>query len=54
MFPLSPERGHRLRFRFHANDLGRVAFNRQPLRADGAKLLLDRFDATIRFLPDRP
>ena len=54
MFPLSPERGHRLRFRFHANDLGRVAFNRQPVRADGAKLLLDRFDATIRFLPDRP
>ncbi|MEO7634423.1 MAG: hypothetical protein ABIS38_02105 [Sphingomicrobium sp.] len=54
MFPLSPERGHRLRFRFHANDLGRVAFNRQPLRADGANLLLERFDTAIRFLPDRP
>ncbi len=53
-FPLSPDRGHRLRFRFHANDLARVAFDHQPLRADGANLVLERFDTAIRFLPDRP
>ncbi len=54
MFPLSPERGHRLRFRFRANDLGRAAFNRQPLRDDGRGLVLERFDTVIRFIPDRP
>lgn len=30
-FVLSPERGHRLVLRFHANDLGHAAFNREPL-----------------------
>ncbi len=53
-FPISPERGHRLRFRFHANDLGAARFDKQALRDDGGRLILDRFDATIRFLPDRP
>ena len=53
-FALSPERGHRLRLRFHANDLGRAAFDRQELRDDGRGLVLERFDTVIRFIPDRP
>ena len=53
-FALSPERGHRLRLRFHANDLGRAAFDRQALRDDGRGLVLERFDVAIRFIPDRP
>jgi hypothetical protein len=47
---LGPERGHRLHFRFHANDLGRAIFQGQLLRTDGNILLLDRYDTTIRFL----
>src|SRR5215213_3060930 len=45
--PLSPERGHRLLFRFHPNDLGRAVFQGQKLTADGSTLLLDRYDTTI-------
>lgn len=54
LFPLSPGRGHRLRFRFHANDLGVAEFDHQQLLGDGGVLVLDRFDTAIRFLRDRP
>ena len=53
-FPLSQDRGHRLRFRFHANDLGSAAFDQQVLRDDGRGLTMKRYDSLIRFLPDRP
>src|SRR3954454_2634187 len=48
--PLSVDRGHRLLFRFHPNDLGRPRFNGELLKADGSDLVLDRYDAEIRFL----
>lgn len=47
---LSPERGHRLLFRFHPNDLGRPMFKGQLLTSNGSALLLDRYDTVIRFL----
>jgi hypothetical protein len=47
---LGPERGHRLLFRFHPNDLGHAIFKGQLLRTDGNNLLLDRYDTMIRFL----
>ena len=47
---LSPERGHRLLFRFHPNDLGRAMFKGQLLTSNGSALLLDRYDTVIRFL----
>jgi hypothetical protein len=47
---LSPQRGHRLLFRFHPNDLGRPIFQGQQLASDGSTLLLDRYDTIIRFL----
>lgn len=53
-FALSPDRGHRLRLRFRANDLGRAAFARQRLRRDGRNLVLERFDTVIRFLREQP
>lgn len=52
---LSTERGHRLLLRFKPNDLGKAAFNHQPLALlDGDDLLLERYEAVIRFLPVRP
>ena len=36
IFPLSADRGHRLLFRFHANDLGKARFDKEPLKKDGA------------------
>ena len=51
-FPLSSGRGHRLRFRFHANDLGTAAFDRQLVRADKGALVMERYETSIRFLPD--
>jgi hypothetical protein len=47
---LSTERGHRLLFRFHPNDLGRAMFKGEALTTNGTALLLDRYDTTIRFL----
>ena len=44
---LGPERGHRLLFRFHPNDLGRAAFKGQLLTSNGSALLLDRYDTNI-------
>lgn len=51
---LSTERGHRLLLRFKPNDLGKAAFNQEPLAIDGNDLLLQRYEALIRFLRARP
>lgn len=53
-FPLTADRGHRLLFRFHANDLGKVRFDKQPFQRSGSDLLLERYGTTIRFLKVRP
>lgn len=54
IFPLSPDRGHKLLFRFHANDLGKARFDREALRRDGDELLLQRYDTLFRFRRVRP
>ena len=41
--------GHRLVFRFEANDLGVAAFDHEPLALDKGALVLQRHDRTIRF-----
>lgn len=51
---LSTERGHRLLLRFHANDLGKAAFNGEALGRSGGDLVLKRYDTTIRFVRVRP
>ena len=53
-FPLSAERGHRLRLKFHANDLGHAAFRDEPLELRGRDLFLSRYDTEIRFVRVRP
>jgi hypothetical protein len=53
-FPLSADRGHRLRLRFHANDLGHAAFHGQPLELRGRDLMLTRYAIEIRFVRIRP
>lgn len=45
--------GHRLLLRFHANDLGKARFDREPLLAKDGNLLMRRYDATITFRPAR-
>ena len=54
IFPLSADRGHRLLFRFHANDLGKARFDKEPLKKDGADLLMERYDTSVRFVKVRP
>ncbi len=54
IFTLSPDRGHRLLFRFHRNDLGHARFDREPLERSGGDLLLRRYDTTFRFAKVRP
>ena len=51
---LTSDRGHRLLFRFHANDFGRAAFRNQPLTRKDGDLLLERYDTTFRFVKVRP
>jgi hypothetical protein len=51
---LSADHGHRLLFRFHANDFGRAAFRNQALKRSGTDLLLERYDTTFRFVKVRP
>jgi len=51
---LSPASGHRLSLRFRPNDLGHVAFRDEPLKLDGTGLVMERYDAEIRFLRDAP
>jgi hypothetical protein len=41
-----------VRLRFEPNDLGAVAFARDPLAIDGRELTLDRHDRTLRFRPE--
>jgi hypothetical protein len=53
-FPLSPDRGHHLVLRFHANDLGHAAFDREPLAVTPRGLVFDRYDTEIRFVRVRP
>lgn len=53
-FPLSSDRGHRLVLRFHANDLGHAAFDREPLNVTSRGLVLMRYDTEIRFVRVRP
>lgn len=53
-FPLEPDRGHHVLLRFHANDLGRAGFDREPLELRDDALVLDRYDTEIRFVRIRP
>lgn len=53
-FPLSSDRGHHLLLRFHANDLGTAAFDREPLAFTRRGLVLNRYDSEIRFIQVRP
>jgi len=53
-FPLAPGRGHRLLLRFHANDLGKAAFDREPLTLTTEGLVLKRYGTEIRFNRVRP
>jgi hypothetical protein len=51
-FALSNSSGSAVRLRFEPNDLGAVAFARDPLAIDGRELTLDRHDRTLRFRPE--
>ena len=53
-FALSQDRGHRLRLKFHANDLGHPAFQSEPLEIRGKDLIMNRYDTEIRFVRVRP
>lgn len=53
-FKLSPDRGHHLVFRFHANDLGHAAFDKEPLEMTSRGLVFTRYDTEIRFVRVRP
>ena len=46
--------GHKLALRFKPNDLGHAAFRDEPLKLDGGALVLERYDAEIRFLRAEP
>jgi hypothetical protein len=51
---LSAATGHRLSLKFRPNDLGHIAFRAEPLRIEGSDLLMERYDAEIRFIRARP
>lgn len=53
-FTLSPDRGHHLVLRFHANDLGHAAFASEPLQLTDQGLVFSRYDTEIRFVRVRP
>jgi hypothetical protein len=53
-FELSPDRGHHLVFRFHANDLGHAAFDKERLEMTSRGLVFTRYDTEIRFVRVRP
>lgn len=53
-FPLSQDRGHHLLLRFHANDIGRPAFDGEPLKLTSDGLVFTRYDTEIRFVRVRP
>lgn len=46
---LSPDRGHRLTFRFDPNDIGRADFRATRLRIENGALLMPKFDRMLRF-----
>lgn len=54
IFELATERGHRMIFRFHSNDLGKARFDHERLERKGADLLLRRYDTIFRFVKVRP
>lgn len=54
IFPISQDRGHRLTFRFHRNDLGKARFAGEPLAASGSGFVLQRYDVAIRFVRVAP
>jgi hypothetical protein len=51
---LTPDKGHRLSFRFEPNEIGRPAFRGEQLEIDGEGLAFGRFDTRIRFVRSRP
>ena len=51
---LASTSGHKLSLRFVPNDLGRAAFRGEPLKVDGSALVMERYDAEIRFIRVRP
>jgi len=53
-FALNPDRGHHLLLRFHANDLGHAAFDKEPLALSPRGLVLNRYETQIRFIKVRP
>jgi hypothetical protein len=53
-FPLSSDRGHHLLLRFHANELGHAAFDREPLALTPRGLVFNRYETQIRFIRVRP
>ena len=53
-FVLDPRRGHRLLLRFHANDIGRTAFDGEALAVSGDTLTLERYGEQIRFIRSTP
>lgn len=54
VFSLRSNGGHRLFFRFHANDLGKARFDHERLQQKSGDLLLERFDTIFRFVKVRP
>lgn len=54
VFNLSTDRGHKLLFRFHRNDLGKPRFDHEPLERKGGALLLQRYDTLFRFVKVQP
>ena len=54
IFPLAPDRGHRLLFRFHSNDLGKARFDHLPLTINDNGLVMQRYDSQIRFIRVQP
>ena len=54
IFQLSQDRGHKLLFRFHRNELGKVRFNHEPLEQRDGDLFLQRYDTLFRFVKVRP
>ena len=46
---LDPSSGYAVQFRFEPNDIGKVAFQSEPLRIVNGDLVLDRHGRTLRF-----
>lgn len=53
-FALSTDRGHRMLFRFHPNDLGKAAFRGEVLERSGTDLSMERYDTVVRFVRVKP